>query len=59
MLSFIKISNYALIEHAELEFSPAFNVITGESGAGKSLLMGAVKLLLGGRVDHSIIRNGT
>ena len=58
MLSFIKISNYALIERAELEFGPGFNVVTGESGAGKSILMGAVELLLGGRVDRSVVRTG-
>ena len=58
MLNFIKITNFALIENAELDFGSTFNVITGESGAGKSILMGAVELLLGGRVDKSIIRNG-
>ncbi|MBQ9501082.1 MAG: AAA family ATPase, partial [Lentisphaeria bacterium] len=58
MLSFIKISNYILIESAELELSPGFNVFTGESGAGKSILMSAVDLLLGGRADHGAIRGG-
>ena len=58
MLSFIKISNYILIESAELELSPGFNVFTGESGAGKSILMSAVNLLLGGRADHGSVRNG-
>ena len=58
MLNFIKIKNYALIECSELEFAPGFNVFTGESGAGKSILLGAVDLLLGGRSDRGAIRNG-
>ena len=58
MLNFIKIKNYALIESTELEFSSGFNVFTGESGAGKSILLGAVDLLLGGRADRGAIRNG-
>ena len=58
MLNFIKITNYALIESSELEFAPGFNVFTGESGAGKSILLGAVDLLLGGRSDRGAIRNG-
>ena len=59
MLELIKISNYALIKECELEFAPNFNVVTGESGAGKSILMGAVAFLLGGRTDRSVIRTGT
>ena len=59
VLDYIKISNFALIESAELEFDPGFNVVTGESGAGKSILMGAVELLLGGRVDRGVIRSGS
>ena len=58
MLNFIKIKNYALIESSELEFAPGFNVFTGESGAGKSILLGAIDLLLGGRSDRGAIRNG-
>ena len=58
MLNFIKIKNYALIESSELELAPGFNVFTGESGAGKSILLGAVDLLLGGRSDRGAIRNG-
>lgn len=58
MLSLIKITDYALIEECELEFSPNFNVITGESGAGKSILMSAAAFLLGGRTDRSVIRTG-
>ncbi len=58
MLNYVKITNFALIEESELEFGPGFNVVTGESGAGKSILMGAVELLLGGRVDKGVIRHG-
>ncbi len=58
MLHYLKITNFALIETAELEFTAGFNVITGESGAGKSILMGAVELLAGGRVDRGILRAG-
>ncbi len=58
MLHCLQIDNFALIEHAELEFCSGFNVITGESGAGKSILMGALRLLLGGRADRDCIRGG-
>lgn len=58
MLTYLKIVNYALIESAELEFGPGFNVVTGESGAGKSILMGSVELLLGGRAARGVIRTG-
>lgn len=58
MLELIKINNYALIEECEIEFGPNFNVVTGESGAGKSILMGAVAFLLGARTDRSVIRTG-
>ena len=58
MLSYLKIDNYALIERDELEFSPGFNVVTGESGAGKSILMGALEFLIGGRTDRGVLRSG-
>ena len=47
MLRRLHISNFALVKHAELEFSPGLNVITGESGSGKSLLVDALELLIG------------
>ena len=59
MLELIKINDYALIEECEIEFGPNFNVVTGESGAGKSILMGAVAFLLGNRTDRSVIRTGS
>lgn len=59
MLKWLHIRNLALVEEADLELSPGFNAITGETGAGKSVLMGSVALLLGGRFDKSSIRQGT
>ena len=58
MLNYLHIDNYALIEREELEFSPGFNVFTGESGAGKSIVMGALAFLLGGRTDRGALRTG-
>ena len=58
MLTYLKIDNFVLIARAELEFHSNFNVITGESGAGKSILIAAAALLLGGRTEHTMIRNG-
>ena len=58
MLSYLKIDNYALIEREELEFSPGFKVVTGESVAGKSIMMGALEFLIGGRTDRGALRSG-
>ena len=58
MLSFLKITNYALIESSEIEFSGGFTVVTGESGAGKSIVMSAIELLCGGRGGKGSIRTG-
>ncbi len=59
MLRWLHIKNLALVDEADLEFSPGFNAVTGETGAGKSVLMGGISLLLGGRFDKSMIRQGT
>lgn len=59
MLLWMKLKNLALVAGAEIEFSPGYNVISGETGAGKSVVMGGVSLLLGTRADKSIIRTGT
>ena len=59
MLKWMRLKNLALVDRADLEFGPGFNVITGETGAGKSVIMGGVGLLLGGRADKSAIRIGT
>ena len=58
MLLELHIKNYALIEEVVLEFGPGFNVLTGETGAGKSIIIDAVTLLLGGRGALEYIRTG-
>lgn len=57
MISSLQISNYALIDSLTLEFSPGFNIITGETGAGKSIMLGALGLLLGAKADSRAIRH--
>src|SRR5215211_6446724 len=58
MLRFLRIRNLAVIESVEVEFEPGFNVLTGETGAGKSILVEAVGLLLGARATAELIRTG-
>lgn len=58
MLRKLTVSNLAVVERAEVEFGPGLNVLTGETGAGKSVLMGALELVLGGRAEASIVRDG-
>ncbi len=58
MLQSIFIQNYALIDKLDITFEPGFSVITGETGAGKSIILGAIGLLLGQRADIKAIRNG-
>ena len=58
MVKTLKVKNIAVVEEAAVCFSPELNVITGETGAGKSVLMGAIALVLGGRADASIVRDG-
>ncbi|PKP18029.1 MAG: hypothetical protein CVU05_14420 [Bacteroidetes bacterium HGW-Bacteroidetes-21] len=57
MLRSLYISNYVLIEHLNIDFSHGFTAITGETGAGKSVLLGAIALITGERADLSLIRN--
>ncbi len=59
MLRNLTIDNYALISHLEMQLSPGFTVMTGETGAGKSIIMGALSLILGGRADSKTVRSGT
>lgn len=58
MLTHLYISNYALIEELDIDFHDGFSVITGETGAGKSIILGALGLLLGKRADAQAIKNG-
>ena len=58
MLEHLEIKNYALIENLSVDFSQGFNVITGETGSGKSIILGALGLLMGEKADTSAIRNG-
>ena len=58
MLSFLQIRDFAIVETLELEFSGGFTAITGETGAGKSILVDALGLLRGNRADTAAIRSG-
>ncbi|MEP7116741.1 MAG: AAA family ATPase, partial [Acidobacteriota bacterium] len=58
MIRYLAIRNLAVIESASIEFEQSFNVLTGETGAGKSMLVGAVGLLLGGRASADLVRTG-
>lgn len=57
MLETLHISNYALIDKIDIEFSNNFNIITGETGAGKSIILGALSMILGGRADTKVVRD--
>jgi DNA repair protein RecN (Recombination protein N) len=58
MLRFLRIRNLAVIESVEVEFEPGFTVLTGETGAGKSIVVEAVGLLLGARASSDLVRTG-
>src|SRR5215468_3113037 len=58
MLRFLRITHLAVIDSVEVEFEPGLNVLTGETGAGKSILVEAVSLLLGGRASGDLVRTG-
>lgn len=59
MLESLHIKNLALIDSIHIEFSPGFTILSGETGAGKSIILGALSLLFGDKVDSSLIRSGT
>src|SRR6516164_238127 len=58
MLRFLRVNHLAVIDSVEVEFEPGLNVLTGETGAGKSILVEAVGLLLGGRASGDLVRTG-
>ena len=58
MLKSLYIKNYALIDSLEIDFESGFSVITGETGAGKSIILGALSLILGQRADIKAIKQG-
>ena len=59
MIELLRIENLALVESVELEFGPGLNVLTGETGAGKSIVLGALALLSGGRAAGDALRSGS
>src|SRR5271157_3809406 len=59
MLTTLRVKNLALVADLTLELQPGYNVITGETGAGKSILIGALNLVLGERADRTLIRSGS
>src|SRR5262252_1757156 len=58
ILNLLRIKNLALVEELEWQMGPGFIAVTGETGAGKSMIVGALQLLLGERADKSLIRTG-
>ena len=58
MISELTVNNLAIIDYIKVNFKPGFNVLTGETGAGKSIIIDAISLLLGGRADTVLIREG-
>ena len=58
MLTTLRIRNLALVADLTLDLQPGYNAITGETGAGKSILIGALNLVLGERADRTLIRGG-
>lgn len=59
MLTRLSVENYALIDRLDISFAPDLNIITGETGAGKSILLGALGLILGNRADTSVVKDQT
>ena len=58
MLEYLNVKNIALIDNVEINFEKGLNVLTGETGAGKSILIDSINLLLGNRIDKSLVRTG-
>lgn len=58
MIEHLTIKNFAIVDHIEIDFGPGLNIVTGETGAGKSIIVGAFTLLLGGRAQSELIKPG-
>src|SRR5262252_2497889 len=58
MLRFLSVRHLAVIDRLDVEFAPGLNVLTGETGAGKSMLVEAIDLLVGGRASADLVRTG-
>ena len=58
MLNSLEVHNFALIDHLRVDFTPGFNVFTGETGAGKSILIDAFSIVLGSRASGDYLRKG-
>src|SRR5437016_7880769 len=58
MLRFLGVRNLAVIDRLEVEFDPGLNVLTGETGAGKTIVVAAIELLAGGRASADLVRTG-
>ena len=58
MITDLHIENVAVIERSDIVFGPGFNVLTGETGAGKSIVIDAIDAVLGGRASREIVRSG-
>ena len=57
LITKLSIKNYALIDFIEIDFEEGFSTITGDTGSGKSIILNALSLILGNRVNHSLIKN--
>src|SRR5690606_32215068 len=58
MLLSLRLEDFVIVDSAELEFGPGFTVLSGETGAGKSILIDALSLAMGGRADAGVVREG-
>lgn len=59
MIVELNIENFAIVERLNINFTKGLNVLTGETGAGKSIIVEAISLILGGRANKDLIRTGT